>query len=428
MSARTLGDWLEFIGRQHPDAIALGLERVRAVMARMAIAFDCPVLTVGGTNGKGSVCAYLEGILRASGRRLGLYASPHLLRYNERVRIDGREAPDERLCESFAAVERARGGVPLTYFEFGTLGALWLYSQEHLDALVLEVGLGGRLDAVNTLDADCAVLTSVALDHTELLGDTREAIGREKAGIFRAGRPAVVADPEPPPSVVQEAQRIGARVLQIGRDFGYRAQPGQWEYWGPGGRRSGLAHPALRGARQLRNAAAALAALDALRERLPVAMQDVRRGLAEVTLPGRFQVLPGRPQVILDVAHNAEAARGLADNLAAAGYARETIAVFGMLRDKDIAAVARAVAPRITRWHVASLPGPRGASAAEVASQLAAAGVAQPCTSHASPASAFSAARDEAREDDKIVAFGSFLTVAGVMQALAARGGREPHG
>jgi dihydrofolate synthase / folylpolyglutamate synthase len=428
VSARTLADWLEFIGRQHPDAIALGLERVRAVMVRMDIAFQCPVITVGGTNGKGSVCAYLEGILRASGRRVGLYASPHLLRYNERVRLDGREASDERLCASFAAVESARGDMPLTYFEFGTLGAFWLFSQERPDALVLEVGLGGRLDAVNVLDADCAVLTSVALDHTELLGDTREAIGREKAAIFRAARPAVVADPEPPSSVLQEAQRIGARALLIGRDFGYRAQAGQWEYWGPGAKRSGLAHPALRGARQLRNAAAALAALDALRERLPVAMQDVRRGLAEVVLPGRFQVLPGRPPVILDVAHNAEAAQGLAENLAAAGYARETIAVFGMLRDKDIAAVARAVAPRITRWHVASLPGPRGASATEVASQLAAAGVVQPCTPHASPASAFAAARGEAREDDKIVVFGSFLTVAEVMQALAARDGRQPHG
>jgi dihydrofolate synthase / folylpolyglutamate synthase len=211
VSARTLADWLEFIGRQHPDAIALGLERVRAVMVRMDIAFQCPVITVGGTNGKGSVCAYLEGILRASGRRVGLYASPHLLRYNERVRLDGREASDERLCASFAAVERARGDVPLTYFEFGTLGAFWLFSQERPDALVLEVGLGGRLDAVNVLDADCAVLTSVALDHTELLGDTREAIGREKAAIFRAARPAVVADPEPPSSVLQEAQRIGAR-------------------------------------------------------------------------------------------------------------------------------------------------------------------------------------------------------------------------
>ena len=428
MSARTLADWLQFIGRQHPDAIALGLDRVRAVLERMRVAIECPVFTVAGTNGKGSVCAYLDAILRASGRRVGLYASPHLLRYNERVRIDGREAPDERLCESFEAVERARGEVPLTYFEFGTLGALWLFAQERLDALVLEVGLGGRLDAVNVLDADCAVLTSVALDHTELLGATREAIGREKAGIFRAGRPAVVADPEPPATVLQEARRIGAHPLLLGRDFGYRAQGRQWEYWAPAGKRAGLAHPALRGARQLRNAAAALAALDALRERLPVAMQDVRRGFAEVSLPGRFQVLPGRPQVILDVSHNAEAAQTLAENLGASGYARETIGVFGMLRDKDIAAVARALAPRITRWHVASLPGPRGASAAEVLRALAAAGIAQPCAPHDSAASAFAAARGEAREDDKIVAFGSFLTVAEVMQALAARSGREPHG
>jgi dihydrofolate synthase/folylpolyglutamate synthase len=428
VSARTLADWLEFIGRQHPDAIALGLERVRAVLGRMQVAITCPVLTVAGTNGKGSVCAYLESILRASGRRVGLYTSPHLLRYNERVRVDAREAADERLCESFAAVERARGEVPLTYFEFGTLGALWLFAQERLEALVLEVGLGGRLDAVNALDTDCAVLTSVALDHIELLGDTREAIGREKAGIFRAGRPAVIADPQPPAAVIDEAGRIGAHALLLGRDFGYRAREGQWDYWGPAGRRAGLAHPALRGARQLRNASAALAALDALRERLPLAMQDVRRGLAEVSLPGRFQVLPGRPQVILDVAHNAEAAQVLAENLAASGFARETIGVFGMLRDKDIAGVARALAPRITRWHVARLPGPRGASAAEVVRALSAAGVAQPCTPHDSPASALAAARGEAREDDKIVAFGSFLTVAEVMQALAARGVREPHG
>jgi dihydrofolate synthase/folylpolyglutamate synthase len=428
VSARTLAGWLEFIGRQHPDAIALGLERVRAVLGRMQVSLRCPVITVAGTNGKGSTCAYLEAILRASGRRVGLYTSPHLLRYNERVRIDAREVPDELLCEGFEAVERARGEVPLTYFEFGTLGALWLFARERLDALVLEVGLGGRLDAVNVLDADCAVLTGVALDHMDLLGATREAIGREKAGIFRAGRPAVVADPEPPATVLEEARRIGAHALCLGRDFGYRARDRQWEYWGPAGPRAGLAHPALRGARQLRNAAAALAALDALRELLPLAMQEVRRGFAEVTLPGRFQVLPGRPQVILDVAHNVEAAQALAENLAASGYARETIAVFGMLRDKDIAAVARALAPRVGRWHVASLPGARGASAAEVLRALAAAGVSQPCAPHDSPASAFAAARTEAGEDDKIVVFGSFLTVAEVMQALATRGGRGPHG
>lgn len=427
--ARSLAQWLEFIARQHPDAIALGLDRVRAVMARMGVAVACPVITVAGTNGKGSVCATLESILRSSGRRVGLYTSPHLLRYNERVRIGGAEVGDRRLCESFAAVEQARDGTPLTYFEFGTLGALWLFTQEPLDALVLEVGLGGRLDAVNALDADCAVLTSIAVDHRELLGDTREAIGREKAGIFRAGRAAVVADPAPPSSVAREAERVGARMLLVGRDFGYRAHASQWDYWGPAGSRASLAHPALRGARQLRNAAAALAALDALREQLPVAMQDVRRGLAEVALPGRFQVLPGRPQVILDVAHNPEAAQVLAENLAAGGYAEETIAVFGMLRDKDIAAVARAVAPRITRWHLAGLAGPRGSGAGELASILAAAGVTAPRQEHATPAVAFAAARSEAGENDKIVAFGSFLTVAEVMQALAAGGsGPGTHG
>ncbi len=426
VGARTLADWLEFIGRQHPDAIALGLDRVRAVIVRMGIAVACPVFTVAGTNGKGSVCAYLESILRSSGRRVGLYTSPHLVRYNERVRVDGAEVGDQRLCESFAAVEQARDGTALTYFEFGTLGAFWLFARESLDALVLEVGLGGRLDAVNALDADCAVITSVALDHRELLGDTRGAIGREKAGIFRAARPAVIADPDPPSSVLREAERVGAQPLLLGRDFGYRAQAGQWDYWGPAGKRTSLAHPALRGARQLRNAAAALAALDALRGTLPVAMQDVRRGLAEVSLPGRFQVLPGRPQVILDVAHNPEAAQVLADNLGAGGYAEETIAVCGMLRDKDIAAVVRVLAPRVTRWHLASLGGPRGASAGDLARMLAAVGVSAPRTEHATPAAAFGAARSEAGENDKIVAFGSFLTVAEVMQALAA--GRNSSG
>lgn len=419
MSARTLAQWLEFIGRQHPDAIALGLDRVRTVLARLDARVDCPVITVAGTNGKGSVCAILEAILHASGRRVGLYTSPHLLRYNERVRVGLREAGDARLEEAFAAVEAVRGNVALTYFEFGTLAALWLFAREGLDALVLEVGLGGRLDAVNVLDADCAVITGIGLDHAEYLGDTRESVGREKAGIFRAGRPAVVADPEPPASVLEAAARTDARLLCLGRDFGYRAQPGQWGFWGPGGRRPALAHPALRGARQLRNAAAALAALDAMREALPVSMQDVRRGLAEVVLAGRFQVLPGRPQVILDVAHNPEAARTLAENLGASGFAAETIAVLGMLRDKDILGVVRQVAPRITRWHLADLAGPRGARAGEIARALDAAGVQTPRTQHASPAAALDAARGEAGENDKIVAFGSFLTVAEVMQHLA---------
>jgi dihydrofolate synthase/folylpolyglutamate synthase len=408
LSARTLADWLAYIEGQHPQAIALGLDRVREVLAALHIELSCPVFTVGGTNGKGSTSAMLESILQVAGFRTGLYSSPHLYRYNERVRIGGQPAADEALCEGFAAVDAARGRVPLTYFEYGTLAAFWTFARSGLDALVLEVGLGGRLDAVNVIDPDCALLTSVGIDHVEFLGSTREAIGREKAGIFRSGRPAVVADPHPPASVLESP----ARLLLLGRDFGYQPQGTQWNYWGPAGKRSGLAYPALRGAVQLRNASAVLTALDCLRERLPVTMQDVRRGLAEVTLPGRFQVLPGRPQVILDVAHNPEAAAVLAANLADSGFAPETIGVLGMLKDKDIGGVLRAVAPRITRWHLATLPGPRGASAQHLLDSLRHEGIAAPASIHAGVGEALAAARGEAHENDKIVVFGSFLTVA----------------
>ena len=421
MTRRTLADWLEYVERQHPSAIALGLERVAEARRAIGIDLGCPVVTVGGTNGKGSTCAMIASILGCAGYRVGLYTSPHLLRYNERVRLAGREAEDDALCEAFEAVERARGSIALTYFEYGTLAAGWLFARERLEAVVLEVGLGGRLDAVNVFDADCAALTSVAIDHVDYLGNTREAIGREKAGIFRPGRPAIVADPAPPASVLEAAQGIGAQVLLIGRDFGYASQGPQWSYWGPGGKRHGLAHPALRGPLQLRNASASLAVLDALRERLPVSMQDVRRGLAGVALPGRFQMLPGRPQTILDVAHNPEAAAVLAENLAASGYARETIAVFGALRDKDIGGVVRALAKSVTRWHLASLAGPRGTTAADLARIAREAGAAGPISEHENVAAALQAAQGEARENDKVIVFGSFLTVAAAMAYLGPR-------
>ena len=385
------------------------------VLGRLSAALACPVITVGGTNGKGSTCAMLESILRAAGYRTGLYTSPHLVRYNERVRIAGLEVEDSPLCEAFAAVEKVRGQTALTYFEFGTLAALWLFARENLDAAVLEVGLGGRLDAVNALDADCAVLTSVGIDHVEYLGADRESIGREKAGIFRTGRPAVIAALDPPRSVVQAA----GEKLFLGKDFGYAAQANQWAYWGPGGRCAGLAFPALRGKVQLRNAAAALCALDALA--LPITMQEIRRGLAEVVLPGRFQVLPGRPQVILDVAHNPQAAKALEENLAASGFAPQTIAVCGMLRDKDIAGVLRAVAPRITRWHFASLSGPRAATAEELKNAFLQTGASAPFELHDSPQKAFAAAKERAGENDKIVVFGSFLTVGEIIAWLKLR-------
>ena len=404
---KTLEDWLRHIERQHPQAIALGLDRVHKVWNRMDARLQCPVITVGGTNGKGSTCAMLESILRAGGYRTGLYTSPHLVRYNERVRISGLEASDALLAESFFVVERARGEVPLTYFEFGTLAALWAFLENKIETAILEVGLGGRLDAVNVLDADCAVLTSVGIDHVDYLGRDRESIGREKAGIFRAARPAVIAEPDPPASVLQAA----GDKLFLGKDFGFTAEATHWDYWGPKVKRAALAPPALRGAIQLRNATAALCALDALA--LPVAMQEVRRGLAEVALPGRFQVLPGRPRVILDVAHNVEAARVLADNLDASGFAPETIAVCGMLRDKDIGGVLSALAARVSRWHFASLPGPRGASADELEKIL---GLSD--EKHPSPAAAFASALERAEEGDKIVVFGSFLTVGEVLAWL----------
>jgi dihydrofolate synthase/folylpolyglutamate synthase len=446
----TLAAWLDFLETLHPKSIAMGLDRVRAVHARLAAEIRGPVVTVAGTNGKGSTCALLDAILRCAGYRAGLYTSPHLLRYNERVRIAGNDATDAELIEAFNAVEDARlatssaEGTPvtLTYFEFGTLAALWLFSRAALDALILEVGLGGRLDAVNIVDADVAILTSVDIDHVDYLGPTREDIGREKSGIFRAGRPALCADPDPPASVAATANAIGADLLRIGRDYGYVNEGAQWRYRGRmstagpsqganfapiGGsaaaiaaerrgrfnERFGLPFPALRGAYQLANAATALAALDILHPRLPVSGGAVREGLLTVALPGRFQVMPGKPATVLDVAHNPHAARALAEALGAMGYYAETIAVCGMLADKDIAGVVTAMKQRIDRWHVATIPGPRGASAQTVRDALVGAGA----PSHTIqmfddiPA-AYLAAKERAGEADRIVVFGCFSAVA----------------
>jgi dihydrofolate synthase/folylpolyglutamate synthase len=415
-----LAGWLAYIEQQHPQAIALGLDRVERVRDAMGLVPVVPVITVAGTNGKGSTCAMLEATLSAAGYRVGLYTSPHLLRYNERVRIAGREAEDRALVSAFARVEAARtekaGNTRLTYFEFGTLAAVDLFLRSAVDVLVLEVGMGGRLDAVNAFDADCAIVTSIGLDHMDYLGATREAIGYEKAGIFRAGKPAVVADPAPPASVLAHAQAIGAWVLRIGHEFGYEAERDQWLFWGPSGRKSGLPCPALRGRVQLQNASAAFAALDTLQQRVPVSMEHLRRGLAELGLRGRFQVLPGRPTVVLDVGHNPQAAAVLSGNLSHMGVYSDTWAVFGMLRDKDIAGVAGLLAQRIDHWMVCSLPPPRGAQAAELAQALRKAGV-EAARKFENPALAYAAACSEAAENDRIVVFGSFYTVADVLAA-----------
>ena len=423
----SLTGWLARLEARHPQGAAgieLGLPRVEAVKVQLGVTQTVPVITVAGTNGKGSTCAMLDCILGAAGYRVGLYTSPHLLAYNERVRVAGVAVSDAALCTAFARVEAARqtaGEVNLTYFEFGTLAAWQCFAQEQVDVVILEVGLGGRLDAANCFDADCAIVTCVDLDHTEYLGNSREEIGLEKAGVFRAGRPAICCELSPPQSLVAHAAAIGAELQLLGRDFGYQRQEGQWQYWSRAGRRSGLAYPALHGVHQLRNAGGALAALEALEERLPVAMQDVRRGLSEVELPGRFQVLAGRPTIVLDVAHNPQAARALSDNLGNMAYHPETWAVFGMLRDKDIRAVVSAIKDRVTRWLPCSLPGPRAAGAAELAQILREMGIAELLPQFDAPSAAFLHARVNANESDRIIVFGSFLTVADVLRELARK-------
>jgi dihydrofolate synthase/folylpolyglutamate synthase len=419
----TLADWLAKLETMHPKTIDMGLERVQQVRERMGIHFDCPVITVGGTNGKGSTCAMLESILLQAGYRVGLYTSPHLLDFNERARIGGESVSDDALIESFAAVEAQRAGVSLTYFEFTTLAILRLFADAKLDAVILEVGLGGRLDAVNVIDADVAIVTSVDIDHTEYLGSTREQIGFEKAGIFRSGKVAICSDPVPPQSLVDHAEAIGADLWLSGRDFNCAGDKQQWNYGGRNQRRNALGYPSLRGANQLLNASAALAALEALRQRLPVGAQEVRTGLAMVDLPGRFQVLPGRPTVILDVAHNPHAAATLAQNLDNMGFHPYTYAVFGAMQDKDIDGVIAQLKDRIDHWCVTDLPVPRAASAEHIKDKLLDAGVAgvvdgeYSIETFASPAAAFANARSRAGENDRIAVFGSFLTVAGVMEA-----------
>ena len=413
-----LDDWLSYLERLHPSTIDLGLERVAAVRDRLGLAPSFAVITVGGTNGKGSTCAMLESCLRRAGYKTGCYMSPHLLRYNERVRIGGAQAHDSALVAAFRRVEQARAGTSLTYFEFGTLAAVLLFVEAKVDVAVLEVGLGGRLDAVNAFEPDCAVVVTVAIDHVDYLGTTREKIGFEKAGIFRAGKPAIVAEPDPPTALTQHARDIGADLRLIDRDFGYVAADVQWRFWDWRGKRDGLPLPALRGTYQLANASAVLAALDSIRERLPMDNGAIRRGLVEVDLPGRFQVLPGRPAIVLDVAHNPHAAARLAENLERLGPRGRTLAVFAMLKDKDIEGVAAAVSPLIAEWSIAPLPGPRGADVERVEGAVRSANVAAPVVRCADVVSALQRARERAGPDDKILVFGSFYTVAAALRAL----------
>jgi dihydrofolate synthase/folylpolyglutamate synthase len=408
----TLADWLTHCEQQHHKVKDRPLDGLRALRDRLGIRFDAPVIVVAGTNGKGSTCALLDAIARQAGYRVGLYSKPHLVRFEERCRLNGELITAEALLPHFEAVEAARGGLALTWFEFTTFVILRALATTALDLVILEVGLGGRLDAVNVIDADCVVLTSIDLDHTDILGPDRESIGLEKAHVMRPGRPAIVADPLPPRSVVEHGQRIGADLWLVGRDFNHSGDRQQWSWAGRGRRFSGLAFPALRGANQLLNAAGALAALAAMRERLPVSAQAVRSGLALVELPGRFQIVPGQPALVLDVSHNTQSVAVLARNLDAMGFYPRTHAVFGAMRDKQLAAMLPAIRPLIDVWHLCDLPSPRAASCDEIATLLAGAVT----SAHASPAEALRAAAAGADPADRIVVFGSFFTVGGVLK------------
>lgn len=426
-ASKSLPDWLAWIERLHPKTVELGLDRVREVAGRMGLELGGTVITVGGTNGKGSTCAFLESILLSAGYRVALYTSPHLVHFNERARLDGAPATDAQLLPHFEAVEAARAGTSLTYFEFTTLAILRCFAQASPDVTILEVGLGGRLDAVNIVDAHCSIVTCVDLDHADYLGDTREAVGWEKAHIFRTGRPAICSDPVPPQSLLDYAKDIDADLWLFGRDFNYSGDRQQWSFGGRSQRRNSLAYPALRGANQLLNASGVLAALEALRDRIPVTQQAVRQGLTGVSLPGRFQVLAGRPTVVLDVAHNPHAAAHLGNTLDAMGFFPYTWAVFGAMADKDIDGIVRHLAGRIDHWLVVPLPGARAAGTELLLQRLAANAVVpgpeRIVEAHESPRAALASAKERMGENDRIVVFGSFLTVADILSDRRASGG-----
>jgi dihydrofolate synthase/folylpolyglutamate synthase len=422
MSRTSLDDWLRYQQQVHPRDIELGLERVRAVWQALGAPPAAPVvITVGGTNGKGSTVAFLDAMLAAMGKRVGCFTSPHLLRYNERVRVAGADVADAELLDAFERIEQARGATPLTYFEFGTLAALWIFSQSKLDAAVLEVGLGGRLDAVNIVDADVAVVTTVDLDHQDWLGADRDSIGREKAGIFRSGRPAIIGMRDPPHGLLHEAQRLGARVLRAGAAFDARVHVQGW-LWTSGDTALELPLPALQAPGQIDNAAAALTALYVLRDRLGWNAQALAMGIRTAHVPARLQQFakPGAAELVIDVGHNPQAARALAGWLAAQPP-QPTVAVFGALADKDVDGIAAPLLALISHWHLASLHAdtPRGLQAAQL--QARTAHFARGVTPHETVADALDAAAMSA-SNARMLVFGSFFVAAPALVWAAQRG------
>ena len=419
MRRRSLREWLEWQSTLHPSAVDLGLDRCRRVRDAMGLEISSvPRIVVAGTNGKGSCVAFLEAMLTAAGLRAGAYTSPHLVRYNERVRIGARAVSDAALVEAFDRVDAARGDVSLTFFEFGTLAAADVIERARVDVAVMEVGLGGRLDAVNAFEPDVSLITAIGVDHRAWLGDDRESVGREKAGIMRTAVPCVIGERSPPRSVTGYARAMGAPCRILGRDYGYERRSDHWRWWGPGRTVDDLPLPALAGRHQLDNAAACLAVLDALPPHVGVGDDAVCRGIAGARIAGRLQWLDAPARVLVDVAHNALGAEALAAYLASLRPRPRRRAVCGVLGDKDAAAMLRALAPEIDVWYFASLPGSRGRDARELAGKL-------PCEAVGltfdSVEVAFEAALGHRSEGEEIVVFGSFVTVERVLRLATSR-------
>jgi dihydrofolate synthase/folylpolyglutamate synthase len=419
---RDLTAWLDYQQRIHPRDIELGLDRVRTVWQRMGAPSPAPVvITVGGTNGKGSTVAFLDAMLRAAGKRVGCYTSPHLLRYNERIRVDGADVPDAWLIDAFERIDAARADVPLTYFEFGTLAALWIFAQSGIDVAVLEVGLGGRLDAINIIDADVAVVTTVDLDHQDWLGNDVDTIGREKAGIFRANRPAIIGSIDAPRGLLDEAQRIGARLIRAGSDFEALVGDRRW-IWMSGDITLELPLPSLAAPVQVNNAATAIAALHALTDRIEWNPEAIETGARDASLAARLQRFSksGAPDFVVDVGHNPQAARILAMWLRANAPTR-TSAVFGALSDKDVAGIVAPLDASIETWFIGGLDAdtPRGLSADALRARMVSA---RAPVSFASVDAALAAAARASGPDDLVVAFGSFFVAAAALTWLDRHG------
>ena len=419
---RTLPEWLEWQEQLHLSSIDLGLDRVSQLSVNMAIdKLSMPVITVAGTNGKGSSVAILDSIYRAAGYKTGCYTSPHLISYNERICIGGNQVSDADLCEAFEAIDSARGDISLTYFEFGTLAAAYLFQKYHVEVAIFEVGLGGRLDAVNLWDADIALITNIDIDHIDWLGDDREQIGVEKAGIMRKGKTVVCGDTNPTNSMQSEANRIGANLLQQGIDFSWSASDGanKWAYHRNGQLRH-YSTPLLRGKFQLNNASAVITLVNDFQHQLAVSEVHIQNGLASAAVLGRLQKLSESPEVLVDVAHNPQSAEALADYLANNPIEGKTVALFSALIDKDLGGIVNPVSEHFDEWHIVQLDGPRALQNDLLIGELKVLGIKKPLNNHTNCMTALKLLQNELKSQDRVVAFGSFLVVSGVMQGFNA--------